>query len=385
MLAGAFVVAVAIIPLFIPHRGGDGELPLAQQPPAPQPAKPSPPNAFVPSGRNRLAPISGIPSFEIPSLPQLAIPMPSSPSLTSTPQESVATLKKVKKSALPAESPLPLPPVRDSELSVALGGVQSFDEFAGIIVDSGAKLQFERARFVSILRESDGVPYAVADLMDMALLPGGWAAAKPSLLTVRDFVAARIAYVKTVKVSGGAVELARAMVAFDMLTEGLLNELLASDGNPSVQLRQKISAYDAAGTYYNNEFGKRAWQTSFHAPDIFNVLTQLSSFFVRRAHAQVGGKPPFGGKISFRMDCSVCNTGFVIHLNNAVNDSSLALFVSWSTFASPLFYINKNPNAGQNIVGLYNRESGQCEQPVCEGECCAVDNYDGKLYMAGTS
>jgi len=388
ILAGAFVIAVVVIPLFTPYRGEIGKLPLAQKPPAQQPARPNPPNAFMPSRQGRLAPISVAPTFEIPPLSQLVSQVPSSSSftITTTPQNRAAPSTKTQSNISPTASLLPLPSVPNSELSVVFGGAQSFEEFVRVLIDPDAPFLFERERFASLLKEDDGIPYSVTDLMNMSLASGKWVAVEPSLVTLQDFIKARIAYVKTVKVSGGAVEFARTMVAFDMLTAGLLDEVVANGGKPSGELQRKVAVYAATGAYQNQEIGSRVReQASSRTPDIFGFFSKLIPFIPQNAYAQAGGKSPFGGKINFRKDCTLCNFGFIITLKNAVDDSSLSLFISWATFASPLFYINKNPTSGQNIIGLYNKESGECKQPRCKGKCCRVDNYDGKLYMAGTS
>jgi hypothetical protein len=220
----------------------------------------------------------------------------------------------------------------------------------------------------------------------MGFAPGKWAAVESSLHTLKEFVDARTAYVKTVRVSGDAVEFARTMVAFDTLTSMLLGEVIANGGKPSEALQKKVAAYEATGTYYNWQIAARVGVLAKSNPtNIFDALGRFLALVVPPVHAQIGGRTPFGGKITYRMDCTVCNRGFIIRLNNAVNKSPLTLFISWATFGSPLFYINKNPNVSQNILGLYNKSSGKCEQPVCKGKCCPVDRYDGKLYMAGTS
>jgi hypothetical protein len=385
ILTGAFVTAIFVASRFSTRFPEEGEIKKVL-PEAPRAAM-EPRNAFTGSRGGRLAPVfsPSIPSFDIASLPQFIASTTQESGLVIAPRAREAAPARTQSAPPPARSLLSLPHIEERELAVGIGGAQNFEEFAQAIIGSKAQF-FDSARFATILREPDGIPYSITDLMKMGFVPEKWVAVKPSLLTLKEFVDARIAYVKTVRVSGDAVEFARTMVAFDTLTSGLLDEIVVNGGAPSNALGEKVAAYEATGARVNGEIGTRVRMLSNSRPlDLFTMLSRLLSFAVLPVHAQVGGRPPFGGKITYRMDCSACNQGFIIRLHNAVNKSPLTLFVSWATFGSPLFYINKNPNVSQNILGLYNRSSGQCEQPVCKGKCCPVDRYDGELYMAGTS
>lgn len=271
---------------------------------------------------------------------------------------------------------LPLPLVLDGEMTISLQGIASTEGYLEYFAQNQTNgTAFDYTKFGQALKDGDGVTMLVPALLDKALSDKNFGAIHNSLLVQKEFTAAKLAFLKSVPVTGEAAELGRTMIAFDKLTLELIEDAFAVESGKlsAGELREILSLYDEAATLRHEQFvNESGLLASQYHGTIFYKLAKLLGL-VDVAFAQV----MFGGPITFTHPCTCPPTGIQIFVGAPVGG---AYYLTTPFLASPLFFPFRAPHIGAFILGLFTPVPLSCDViPLCVG------SFFPPVIMAGTS
>lgn len=281
---------------------------------------------------------------------------------------------------------LALSAVDDRELNIDASGANTVYNYLIDFTSNFKSIGFDISKFVNVKTDGGGMPFTVNELIDIGLKYGDFSSVGESLAVWKGFIEAKIAYLKKMKVASQAAEFNKKMIGIDMLTVALISKAgglkdLAGFSDLEDYYQKYQNTINVLRGNFNKEIG-----FFYEPPKEDNVLVRLLrelGLYPNLAQAQGQG---FGGRITLSLTCS-CSGGSMLTLfpgYNPMGPSSVKLFLSYATQASPLFYMNKNANIGRWILGKYMQIPGQCEQ-ISYPKCTSLGNYDGYIIKAGTS
>ncbi|MCX6731383.1 MAG: hypothetical protein NTX55_00080 [Candidatus Parcubacteria bacterium] len=282
----------------------------------------------------------------------------------------------------PAPSSIQLPSVSNNEIIIDSKGVKTISDYINYFLTNSSKISFDGRKFKSVLKDGNGIFLFTPQLVEKAVKNGLTQEIKNSLLVHKEFIEAKLIFLKSIKVSGEAVNLHKKMIGFDKLTLELIQKTLDLENNKisKTELNDFYQKYVSRANLERKDFVKKIGLATDNSDPLKRIIVWLGlkdDFF---AFAQ--SMPPFGGTIFEPIYC-VCNVGFLVPVGLPTPPVSGSLFVPLVFIGSPLFFEYKSLRPGAWWLGLYSPTIIPCLQP-CPAGCCPV-GFSNLIYMAGTS
>jgi peptidoglycan hydrolase-like protein with peptidoglycan-binding domain len=279
-------------------------------------------------------------------------------------------------------SSLSLPAVSDQEIIINSSGNKTIEDYITYFLKNSSNISFDGQKFEKVLKDENKIFLLVPQLAEKAVKKGVNQQIKESLLVQKEFIDAKLAFLKSIKVSGEAVSLHKKMIGFDKLTLELLQETLNLESNKisKTELDDYLKSYLAVSEIERNKLLKEIGFV-MGKPDPFKKLITwlgLEDWF----YALAAGLPPFGGTIGAPVSC-LCSSAFLVPVGLPTPPAAGFLFVPFSFLGSPIFYANKSMRPGAWWLGFYNPAIIPCLVP-CPPACCPVGRGN-LIYMTGTS
>lgn len=385
IICAAAVIAVTIV-VFVPRFFSSRRAEVVEPPREAPRAAAAPGNAFVGSRGGWLAPQQGDTGHAAPRENNGGA-APRARSEGTPYSVSIPTLKQVKEEVaamLPLPSPqaemLPLPAVADAETTIDASGVRTPEAYVQYFVSHSREVRFDAKRFRAALRNDDGVELLPADLVARALGDGLFAAIRDSLLAWKDFITAKLAFMRGIKVYGEAVAVQKRMLGFDRLTLALIEKALAAERGAaeSAELKTFFEKFMATAQHENKEFSRQFQLTA---------LREHGGFFERvlglfGALPAFAANPPFGVTLGQPLTCE-CENAYWVPVSGPVAPPNGALFVPKTFLSSPLFFAFKTLRASVWWLGLYTPGVVPCLD--YSDECEGVWKEGAPIFMTGAS
>lgn len=281
-------------------------------------------------------------------------------------------------STLPLSSSnlLQLPSVTDAEIAVDPSGARNLAAYLEYFVSHDKEIRFPQNGFDAALKTEGGAPFLPLDLVEVALNIGNFNMVHASLAAMREFVSAKIEFLKSIKVYGAAVGVSKTMIAMDRLTLQLIDKAFAVEQGTltRAELEDFFQKYKATATFSHEEFegsyGGLSWYREESFFDKVADTLGLRPLLVRAAMV------PFGGPIILTIPCS-CSLGVGIKVGPPKGGT---FYLSVAFQASPAFFPFKAVHPKAFILGNYTPASIPCNAlPAC------ATIIPGVVTMAGTS
>jgi len=290
------------------------------------------------------------------------------------------SVKTQPKSENPSLSLL-LPIIKDEEIIIDSGGISTAQDYIQYFLSNSSQISFDGKKFDSVLKDENGIFLLTPALAGKAVKSGFSQEIKDSLLTQKDFIEAKIIFLKSIKVSGKTVSLHKKMLGFDKLTLELIQKSLnlENDKISKTELNNYLSQYLALSELERNKFLKEAGLAAKEPSQFRKLISWLG--LEDKFYAWAASLPPFGGQISEPIPC-LCNLGMLIFVGPPTPPISGSLFVPYAFLASPLFYLYESLRPGAWWLGLYNPALIPCLTPP---PFCPPIGIGNLIYMTGTS
>jgi hypothetical protein len=277
---------------------------------------------------------------------------------------------------------LPLPIINDQEIIIDSSGVKTTEDYIIYFLKNSSNISFDGKKFETVLKDENKIFLLVPQLAEKAVKEGVNQQIKESLLVQKEFIDAKLTFLKSIKVSGGTVSLHKKMIGFDKLTLELLQKTLDLESNKisKTELDNYFNRYQALAEFERNKLLKEVG-LAMEKPDPFKKLITwlgLEDWF----YVWAAGLPPFGGAIVTPIYCT-CNLGFWIVVGPPTPPVSGSLFVPLSFIGSPLFFSYESLRPSAWWLGLYTPAIIPCLQYV--GIACVPVGFGNLIYMTGTS
>lgn len=292
----------------------------------------------------------------------------------STPTSADTPTATVSAPAVPSATELlAIPTVSDSEITIDPSGASTALSFLEAFNNPSSSIDFNYKEFNSVIKDKNGVVLFVPDLADQALTDNNFAEISSSLRVQRDFTNAEISYLKSLKVTGGAIAINKEVIGVEELTDELIKKALSVNAGT-------LSASDFG--HFNNQF--IATMNSAHDKLIAQMGTisflpreswfeQFLSEMGGVARAQVPTGIPFGGPVTVVVPC---DSGIMVTIGPP---APATIFATDEFMATPLFFLYRATHIGAFWLGIYEPVPVPCfvgPAPVGFGE---------DVLMVGTS
>ncbi len=215
------------------------------------------------------------------------------------------------------------------------------------------EISFDSARFSSVLKDKNGTPLFIPSLVEKALADNNFLEVRDSLVVQRDFANAEIAFMKSIKVTGGAVALDKEAIGAEELTVDLANKALAiGPGGPSPKtVGDFYSEFSATTEILNGQFASEAQSLALVSrSENESMLSFLGIVPLAQAQAVTA---PFGGQV---LSVFPAILAVIVTIGTPM---PAVVIVPDAFLASPLFFSFKSLVPGSWWLGLYNPESGE--------------------------
>jgi len=333
-------------------------------------------NAFLNSKGDRLVPMENENGMILPSSDFLPT---SSRTYSVEVPEPVKSFVSVNTPPL-SEETLALPLIPDSELAVDSSGVKTAEEYIKHFIAFSGEVQFDSKRFQSALRNSDGVAILPANLMEQALERNSFVEIKPSLLIWKEFISAKLAFMKGIKVYGEAVLVQKRMLGFDELTLGLIEDALKVEEGKMMraEFENFFKKFRATARQENRELGKQFQLARLQRDGGFfdRLLAWFGILPVSAAN------PPLGATLGQPLMCT-CENAYWIPVTGPTVPPIGSIWVPMTFLSSPLYYDNQTMRAGVWWLGLYTQGIQTCKD--ASDECSGVWRQGAPIFMTGTN
>jgi hypothetical protein len=338
-------------------------------------------SAFV-SGENNNVVLPQNPTQ--PSSSPLLAPTGAAPAASGIKVSTLGQVQNIIASSVPAEKPtttalLALPDVPDSEITISPSGVSTALDYLTYFSAHAENTTFDYKKFNSVLKDKNGIILSPQDLIDKAIADNDFSEVTSSLSVQEEFIQTEISFLKSIPVSGNAVAINKENIGLEELMSNLIDKALAvSSGSISeddfISYNQQ---FDATANSARQSFIAESGILSLNKPMSFwdRILAALGIRTITKAQ----GLPPFGGQITFLLDCP-CDLGTLVTIGPPV---PVILFVPEEFQFTPLFFDNKNMSIGAWWLGLYVDAPIPCLVP--SGPSCAPDGSGNEIIMTGTS
>ena len=277
--------------------------------------------------------------------------------------------------------PLTFPAVLTSELLIAQDGVNSLAQYLEYFATSAKNINFDNAKFGEVLQAESSMILLPVDLIEKALNTNDFTGIHHSLDVEKEFLLAKIEFLKKIKVTGAAIKLNQYMIGADRLTLELIDKVFAvrSDSASKAALQSYLKKYSDTIEAYKEKFRGSSLSRTENS-NIFNKLFEFLGIIPEQAQAATLG---FGGLITVIQECS-CLGGYIMYLTPGfVPAPGIGpMFISFATIVSPLLFLNKMPLPGHWILGNYLPTPGPC---LSAALCVPSGGFIGIVTLAGTS
>ena len=257
---------------------------------------------------------------------------------------------------------LNLPIVPDSELLIASSGVTNVQNYLDYFAKREVDIAFDYSKFKDALKDEKGILLLTPSLVETALNWNDFAKVHDSLSIQKEFLAAKIRFLKTIKVSGETIALNKKMIAFDELTLELIGKTFSAENGElsASDLKDFLTKYLATAKLANEQFIQSSNLLGFKFKD--NFFYRLAKFFGLSDEVIAQGLL-LGGLITFTVPCDCPPTGMQI----VVGPPGAGTFYLTTPFmASPLFFPFRAAHVGAYILGLYSPAPLPCHTlPLC--------------------
>jgi peptidoglycan hydrolase-like protein with peptidoglycan-binding domain len=273
-----------------------------------------------------------------------------------------------------------LPEVKDEEIIININGVGTTEDYINYFLNHYSDIVFDGKKFETILKDEYGTFLLISDLVQKTIDEGASDDIKKSLLIYKEFIEAKIVFLKSIKVYGSAIDLHKETIGFDKLTLQLIQKItnLQNTQAAKQELSDFYKNYTDFATTENKKLIKE-FGLAVEKPGLLQkVITwlRLDKEFI--AYAQGSA---FGGMIGLPIFCT-CSAGWLIHVGPPTPPSGGSLFVPVAFSSSPLFFINKSMAPGSWWLGL-SGGAVPCLQ-LAPGGCVSV-GMGSLIFMTGTS
>ena len=294
---------------------------------------------------------------------------------------------------------LPLPAVALSELNVGEDGLDTFDSYLEYFTKNTKNINFDNLKFGKVLRHPSKMFLLPTELIDRALARGDWNVVHESLSIFKEFLSAKIDYLKSIKIKGPAVEWNRAMIGADRLTLELISKAFSLEARSisRAEFEDYYQKYQQTIDSQNKIF-KSLGRSVPGEENIFIKFLQFVSLWPAMAEAQSIAGLTFGGLITVNIPC-LCIASFNLHFTpiyvaglGQLPLPDFPLLITAATIASPLLYLYRAPVTGNWILGGFV-PNGIPPQPLecialiptIPPVCAPIDIFFGVITIAGTS
>ncbi|GEM_PF-3446115 len=244
---------------------------------------------------------------------------------------------------------LPLPTVEDRELTIDAQGVKTLYDFLfRFATDSSKSFVFPQERLNGIVRSQYNTPLFFVELIDKGLSDNNLAEIHDSLNIYKDFLATKMNFEKSIKVSGEAIQANKVLIGFDILSLQLIEKVFALENKvlPREDFMVFYQKYNATTQAYNDAFLHQ--EVSLTQSKTRTLLSRFLELFGFNQKVYAQG-PAFGGFIVAIGECT-CTGGLVIVITAPTPGG---LYYPYPFLASPLLFLNKSPFPGHWILGNY--------------------------------
>lgn len=303
------------------------------------------------------------------------------PSLFSSPTPSLGASIVPSPSGSPStDDVLPLPVVADTEINISENGAGTIAQYLDVFSAEAKNVSFDFNRFSLITRDEYGMIILPDVLVSMGINAENFSEVQQSLSVYKDFLNAKISFLKTIPVTGDAKEISRSMIATDILTISLIDTALSSDKSIE-EISDYYQKYENSIKYYAKSF-QRGISVSYPIRDFLRKMATLLPIS-QTAFAQSVTGLGFGGLITAIQECT-CTAGFLLWLSPGYNPAPgvWTFFLSYVTIASPLLFAYHSPIPGAWILGNYLPAPGPC---LSAALCVPEGAFIGIIEYAGTS
>ncbi len=335
-------------------------------------------------------------------------PVAPPPTITALPPPAFAPSLPDIKSLIPllpslppqAAELLPWPEVTDGELNISEDGIADFEIYLEYFTRNSQNLDFDNTKFGALPRNDTKLILLPADLIEQALENDDFRSIHKPLSVFHEFLMAKIEFLKSIGVKGGAIEWNKYMISSDRLTLALIEK--------TFNLEQNLISQAEFQNYYQRylatiEVQKREFRTSGGFAIIEEVspwksfaavIKRLMALDPEVAYAQSAAGLSFGGFVTASIEC-FCIASFNLHMTPAyipVPSPDFPMLITVATIASPLLFLNKTPETGHWLLGTYipNGIPPQPQPclallPTVPPTCGPIDIFLGVVVMTGTS
>jgi len=379
-IAFASILLLGFVIVLFPRQQAQplSSLNKGEQPKVVSTSVPAPANAFVPANDSSLnfptATFRGIP---VSSLNDVARVIALSPSSSPLPHGAASATPSLSEQT--PENYLSVPIVPDAELNITPLGASNTADYFKYFNGHFRDVPFDVTRFDLALKDKNGTVLFLNDLVEMALAAHNFSGIRGSLAIQRDFAEAEIKFMKSIKVTGSAIEVNREAIGFEMLSVDVIDKAfaVASGTLPESDFISYYGRFVATAQAAHQRLISQSGILSLAAEKQPTWISGLLQRLGIKALAQ-SVNPPFGGTVITDVPCP-CDAGEWVTIGSPVPAS---LFVPWAFIASPVFFPFKALHPGAWWLGLYN--------PVVEVPClvppvCSLVGTGGEIIMAGTS
>lgn len=283
-----------------------------------------------------------------------------------------------------ASSPslLSLPTVQDNELKISPSGASTIKDYMAYFNAHSADVAFAATQFDKVLKDKSGVLLFPMDLVKDALASGDLRSIHESLAVYKEYYEAKIAFEKSLAVTGEAIDLNKKIIAFDKLTLSMIQKTFDVEaGDEDVgSLKTYYDSFVATANAERREILQKTGVLALERVDWLDRIASLLGLSVENASAidSFG----FGGQIvGLPIPCP-CSFGYLIAIGPPKPPLPVGtLFVPVTFLATPLFYNYKSMITSVWWLGLYFPTTIPCAAPPV----CQPIGLGSEIYMTGTS
>ena len=279
-------------------------------------------------------------------------------------------------------STLAIPAVSDDDIAIDPSGVSTVIDYLSYFSKHSSEIAFNGLRFKTVLKDKNGVTLPITGLIKKAITDNNFKEISNSLAVQKDFTAAEIIFLKSIKVTNDAVALDKQAIGTEELTLDLANKALdVASGTLSLADFENYNLQFSAvvATAHQNLVAQSGVLSLGKQKDISIADRILHFFGLETLAVAQTTNTPFGGQVITIVPCD-CDVGDWVTIGSPVPAS---LFVSYAFLSSPLFFPEYAYYEGAWWLGLYlSTPMIPCNSEIAE---CGPIGFGGEIIMVGTS